>query len=220
MVLSSFLKVSLAVCFCLFFFVANVADAQILAGVKSGDWIEYTVKTTGLPPKDFAVTWAKMEITSVQGTVINTKVTTKPVDGTLSSRVMVFDLEKGEVGAWFIIPAGLNVGDCFWDNSLGRNVTIEGEQQLSFAGATEAITNATTPQRLKYWDKATGVFVECVDVFEDYSINATAVKTNMWGPSEIMPQRIALNVGVLVVGFIAVVTTLSLIATKTKKTRI
>jgi hypothetical protein len=112
---------------------------------------------------------------------------------------MTFDLEKGQIGAWFIIPSGLNVGESFWDYSLNRNVIVEGEEQLSFAGAIRAVTNATTPQRIKYWDKVTGVFVECVDVFDNYSINATAIKTNIWSAEKSEQQRNDLS-SVLVVG--------------------
>jgi hypothetical protein len=95
---------------------------------------------------------------------------------------MTLNLEKGHIGAWFIIPAGLNPGDSFRDESMSHDVIVEGEQQLTYAGGTRAITNATTPERIKHWDKATGVFVECIDVLDNYSINATAIRTNMWSP--------------------------------------
>jgi hypothetical protein len=75
----------------------------------------------------------------------------------------------------------LNPGDSFRDKSVGRDVVIEGEEQIAVAGVTRTITNATTSERLKRWDKSTGVFVECIDALEDYSINATAVRTSMWG---------------------------------------
>jgi hypothetical protein len=186
---------------------------MVSVGVKEGDWIEYTVATTGAPPKEFEVTWAKMEIVHVEGKTIMSNVTTKAANGSLSSIEMFFDLEKGQVGAWFVIPAALNIGDSFWDASLGRNVTIEGEEQLMFAGANRAVTNATTSQRIKYWDKATGIFVECFDVFEDYSINATAIRTNMWAPQSFEVQQNAGKAGLLVVT-IAIATTLLLTAIK------
>ena len=189
MVLTSYVKVSLALAVCFVFLVANVTEAKVFVGVKEGNWIEYNVSTTGTPPKEIEVTWARMQIMHVQDTLIRANVTTKAANGTLSSLVMTFNLTRGQVGAWFIIPAGLNPGDCFWDDSLGRNVTVEGEEQLAFAGATRSVTNATTPQRLKYWDKATGVFVECIDVLDEYSINATAVATNMWGTEGLDEQQ-------------------------------
>jgi hypothetical protein len=159
---------------------ASVAQGEISVGVAGGDWIEYAVTTTGNPPEQFDVTWAKMQVLKVEGPVIKTNVTTKFANGTLSSLTMTLNLEKGEIGAWFIIPANLAVGDSFLDSNC-QKVTIQGEQQLSWAGDSRVLTNAITSQRIKQWDKLTGVFVECIDVFDDYTINATAIKTSMWG---------------------------------------
>jgi hypothetical protein len=209
-------KVSIAFLICLFF-AANFAEAKTSVGVKEGDWIEYTVNTTGTPPREFAVTWAKMEILNVQDTTVRTNVTVKTLEGNLKNVIMTFNLEKGQVGAWFIIPAGLNTGDCFWDASLGRNVTVEGEEQLTFGGATRTITNATTPQRLKYWDKATGIFIQCIDVFDNYSINATAVRTNMWDTKTMKQQKDAFNENVAAV-VLAVTACLLLLVASQRKT--
>lgn len=104
----------------------------------------------------------------------------KSPNGTLLSSIMNLNLEKGKVGAWFIIPADLKPGDCFFDEAINNEVEIEGEEKIKYAGASRTITNATTSERLKRWDKTTGIFVECVDIFDDYSINATAIKTNLW----------------------------------------
>ena len=65
---------------------------------------------------------------------------------------MLLDLEKGKIGSWFIIPAALNPGDSFYNEYTGCNVAIEGEQQLTYAGAARTITNVTTPERVKRWD--------------------------------------------------------------------
>ena len=73
-----------------------------MVGVKEGDWIEYTVATTGAPPREFEVTWARMEITNVEGKTIIANVTTKTGYGNLSSIVMTFDLEKGYLSGWAV----------------------------------------------------------------------------------------------------------------------
>jgi len=159
---------------------ASVVQGEISVGVTGGDWIEYAVTTTGNPPEQFNVTWAKMQVLKVEGPVIKTNITTTFANGTLSSLTMTLNLEKGDIGAWFIIPANLKVGDSFLDSNC-QQVIIQGEQQITWAGDSRVITNATTSQRIKQWDKLTGVFVECIDVFNDYSINATAIKTSMWG---------------------------------------
>ena len=124
-----------------------------------------------------------MQIVKVDGSIIETNITTRATNGTISSLTMTLNLEKGEVGAWFIISPNLRQKNSFLD-STGQHVIIQGEQQLIWAGDKRAITNATTSQRIKHWDKSTGVFVECIDVFDSYSINATAIKTNMWGNQE------------------------------------
>ena len=178
---------------------ANVALGTLTIGVKKGDWIEYQVTTTGTPPEEFNVTWARLEIQNVQRNEISANVTTKATNGTLSSLIMTLDLEKGKIGSWFIIPAALNPGDSFYDEYTGREVAIEGAQQLSYAGATRTITNVTTPERIKRWDQSTGVFVVCIDVFDNYSVNATAIRTNMWGAqmhtSDLTITYRALNIG-------------------------
>jgi hypothetical protein len=185
----------------------NSVQGEISVGVKAGDWIEYTVVTSGNPPEQFNLTWARMQILNVESSVVYINVTTKEANGTFSSRPMTLDLERGAIGAWFIIPANLNVGDSFLD-SEGQYVEIQGEQRLTWAGDVRTLTNATTSQRIKQWDRLTGVFVECIDVFSDYSINATAIKTNIWGSQESadfsVPKLewlvIAISAGVVVLG--------------------
>jgi hypothetical protein len=120
-----------------------------------------------------------MEIISVQGPEVKANVTTEDNNGVFSSLVMDMNLEKGEIGAWFLIPANLNVGDTFYDINLGRNITIEGQTQKVYAGAIRTVINATTSERIKDWDKATGVFVKSIDTLPDYTVNATITKTNM-----------------------------------------
>jgi hypothetical protein len=174
-------KLLLATTILLVLSATGAVQGKLSVGVKKGDWIEYHVTTTGTPPEEFNVTWARMEIQNVQGNEIIADVTTEDPNGMLSNLTMTLDIEKGKIGSWFIIPAALDVGDSFYDEHTGGNVTIEGVQQLMYAGELRTITNATTPERIKRWDQSTGVFVVCIDVFEDYSVNATAIRTNMWG---------------------------------------
>jgi len=161
---------------------ADIAAAEITVGVKKGDWMEYNVSTTGNPPPEHDVIWARMEIINVQGAAVTVNVTTEAPNGTLSSLVMTLDLEKGQIGAWWIISANLNVGETFYDAFFGINITIQGEEQLEYAGATRTITNASIPERTKRWDKATGVFVLSSDNYADYTIDVVAYSTNLWSP--------------------------------------
>ncbi len=189
---------------CLSAFMNTIQAIEV--GVKEGDWIEYQVTTTGNPPEQFNVTWAKMEISNVNKNQIITNVTTRGSNGTLSCLTMTLNLEKGQIGAWFIIPANLNPGDSFPDQSRGCNVTVEGEEQLTYAGAKRIITNATTPERIKRWDKSTGVFVQCIDTLDDFGINATAVRTNMWSSQvpEMNQASFAVAAGTFATGIIVI----------------
>lgn len=152
----------------------------VSVGVKKGDWIEYQVTTTGTPTEGHDVTWARMEILDVKGTEISVNVTTKARNGTFASGIMNLNPARGQVGIWFIIPANLNPDEAFFDASVGRNITIEGSEQRTIAGATRTVTHASTPERIKSWDKVTGVFVESIDVLPNYTLHAIADKTNLW----------------------------------------
>jgi len=157
-------------------FFCSFAAGGVTVGVKVGDWIEYTVLTTGDAPQVQNVQWARMDIIGVQGSEIKVNVTTQGNDGAFYSQIMDLDPEEGQIGAWFIIPANLTVGDDFYDINLGRNVTIEGQEQKNYAGAVRTIINATTPERIKDWDKETGIFLKSIDTLPGYTINATAIK--------------------------------------------
>jgi hypothetical protein len=150
------------------------------AGVKVGDWIEYTVSTTGSPPAAHDITWARMDVLDVQGVVIQANVTGRSRDGTYSSYVRSFNFSAGQVQAWIIIPANLSPGDTFYDASIPGNVTVQGQEQKTVAGASRTITYSSTSEKYKEWDKATGVFIETLDNLGNYTVNATATATNMW----------------------------------------
>ncbi len=157
-------------------------EGTISVGVKKGDWIEYTVSTTGAPPAAHDITWAKMEILNVEGVVLQANITTRSVNGTVSSAVRSFNFTEGQVQAWIIIPADLGPGDMFYDSSIPGNVTIQGQEQKMVAGATRTITHASDSVKYKEWDKATGVFTLTRDNVGTYTVNATAIATNMWSP--------------------------------------
>ena len=197
---------------------ATVAKGEISVGVKKGDWMEYNVTTTGSPPNEHDIIWARMEILDVQGTEFSANVTTEAPDGTLSSLIRFFNIGEGQVSYWIIIPANLDPGDSFYDKSMDRNVTIEGEEKKIIAGATRTITYANTPEWHKEWDKSHGIYVATIDSLGDYTINATAIATNMWSPQIFgfdATQFYTILIVVVIVVIIAVA--LILIVTRRKK---
>lgn len=161
--------------------IVSTAVAAILVGVKKGDWIEYHAVFTGTPPAGHEVTWARTEVLDVQGTIIDLNVTTKFANGTLWYETITLNLAVGQLGDEFIIPANLGVGDAFFDKYHG-NVTISKIEERTYSGVTRTVISATTAQSTYYWDQATGVLVEGISKFPDYTIHSIVEKTNMWQP--------------------------------------
>jgi hypothetical protein len=195
-------------------FMLFCAEAEVLGevqlGVKAGDWVEYNAVTMGNPPEEHNVTYARVDILRVQGSEVDVNVTTRARNGTVSSLLMTLNVEKGIIGAWWVIPANLNPGQTFYDAFLNQNITINSQEQRTFAGATRTVTNATVPTRTKLWDKQTGVFMVSMDDLPAYTINVTAVATNMWQPQATPqpPQLCGLDPNVFyaaVIGIVAVI---------------
>jgi hypothetical protein len=160
---------------------AGTAFCDITVGVQKGDWIEYKVDFTGTPPEGHEVTWARSEIIDVQGTVISLNITTKFSDGTLLNESITLNLETGQLGDDFIIPANLNAGDTFSDNYHGV-VEINAIEERNYFGSIRTVASATAAGNTYYWDQTTGILVEGISQFQDYSIHSIADKTNMWEP--------------------------------------
>ena len=173
-------KLLLPVTMVLFFLCVAFVWGEVSLGVKKGDWIEYQVSTTGTPEDGHDVIWVRMEILDIAGGDISVNVITKDPNGTFNSGVMVLNPSRGEVGVWFIIPANLDLGDEFYDAEEDEYVDIEVSEQRSVAGASRTITQKSIPERIKSWDKSTGVFVGSIDTLENYTLTAHAYRTNMW----------------------------------------
>ncbi len=197
----------------LMFISINAAEAQPSVGVKTGNWVEYSVKTAGAVPAAQDLTWAKIEIVDVEGEAFHANFTVRYVNGTESSALRFFNFSAGNVQAWIMIPANLGPSQTFYDSSINNNVTIQGQMQKTVAGATRTVTctNSTLGgvQRNKEWDKATGFYIQSADNLGTYTVNAQAYATNIWSP-----QILGLNQTVfylLVAAIIVVVALLALV---------
>jgi len=155
--------------------------AEISVGAKKGDWIEYQVTYTGTPTEGHDVTWAKMEIKDVQGKSMSVEITVEYSNGTQEAMTTTLNLETGQLGDDFIIPANLNSGDTFFDKNVG-NITISSVEERPYAGATRTVAHAVTAETTYYWDKVTGVLVEGNSQFPEYTMNTIVDKTNIWQP--------------------------------------
>jgi hypothetical protein len=181
----------------------NVVFGSVAVGVKAGDWVEYTVTTTGVPGEGHNVVWARMEIRSIAHSEITVNTTTKAENGTYSSIIMTLDPSVGAVDVWAIIPANLSEGDSFYDRNFG-NILIQDEEKRTFFGVSRDTTFYNSTERFKRWDKATGVFLEGTDRQSNFTLTATLHKTNLWShqileiePTVFLELALAISVGIL-----------------------
>lgn len=163
----------------LLFSLISVASAAISVGLKKGDWIEYQVTYVGNPPPDHTVTSARMEVLDVQGNSIIVNITSTYSNGTFANWTLTLNLDTGQLGDDFIIPANLAAGDKFYDKNAG-NITIETAEKLTYAGASRTFLSATNQNNTYVWDQATGVSVEGTSITQDYTMHSIVSATNIW----------------------------------------
>ena len=155
-----------------------VASAEIVVGVKQGDWIEYKVTVTGDVPEEHDVTWCKIEVIAVEEKNVYVNITSRYSDGREETVPSTLNLETGQIGDCFIIPANLNAGDVF--ESPEGTITISGVEERTYAGATRSVVYATTAKTMFYWDRFTGFLVEATSSYPGFTMITKADKTNMW----------------------------------------
>ena len=186
-----------------------ISAAELSVGVQSGDWIEYTVNSTGAPIQGHDVEYARMEIIAVQNPNITVTITSRFTDGSNDTITSVLNIETGHLIDDFIIPANLNVGDSFKDENYG-SVTINSSEVRTYAGAQRTILSATMGNNTYYWDQATGVSVEGSTYTADYSIESVISATNMWQPTAI--QDFDLASIILVTAVLLIITIVFIVA--------
>jgi hypothetical protein len=174
-------------------------------GVQSGDWIEYSVTSSGAPMQGHDVESARMEIIAVDNPNVTVKIASNFTDGTSDSITATLNLETGHLIDDFIIPAGLEAGDSFPDENYG-SVNITGSEMRSYAGAQRTVLTATIGDNMYVWDQKTGVSVEGYTETADYSIHSVVSATNMWQPQSIDLASIAMVItGVLIIAVLILV---------------
>jgi len=156
-----------------------IASAEIVVGVKPGDWIEYNVAFTGDIIEQHDVTWARIEVIALEGKTIDIKVTSIFSDGREETETLTLNLETGQIGDSFIIPANLDTGDTFLEQYEGT-MTISGVEEKTYIGAKRKVVYAITSQTTFYWDQSTGVLVGATSSYTDFTMTTKAEKTNMW----------------------------------------
>jgi hypothetical protein len=164
---------------------ATTFSAAVLAedsvGVKQGNWIEYNVTFTGNPPAEHDVKWARMEVVNVEANRVNATFISRLANGTMLNVSEDLDFDTGRLIDMFIIPAGLNAGDTFYDQTVG-NVTIDRVEVRTYADAARTVVHAEAVDTQWYWDQATGVAVEARTSNAVYTLNTVASSTGLWSP--------------------------------------
>ena len=155
-----------------------VASAEIVVGVKQGDWIEYKVTVTGDVPEQHNVTWSKIEIMAVEGKKIDVKITSRYSNGTEETATSTLNLETDQIGDAFIIPANLDKSDTFLSSE--GTITVSGVEERTYAGATRSVVYASTAVTMFYWDRSTGFLVEATSSYPGFTLATKAEATNMW----------------------------------------
>jgi len=192
-------------------FTATIAFADVSVGVKKGDWVEYKVAMTG-NIEGHNAQWARIDVNDVQGPVLYLNVTTQFVNGTYLSESIILNLQTGQLGDGFFIPANLNLGDVFYDANAG-NVTISGSEQRTYAGtertrvsATVLVPGSTSESTVFNWDKQTGILLEAYTNYSDINFTMKTVvdKTNMWQPQAPADYTLIYEVATVIVIAVAV----------------
>ena len=187
---------------------AVLADLEV--GVKSGQYIEYSVNFTGTPAPGHDIAGAVMTIKQVSGANITVEISSYFANGTSEPSITSYlNLETGQLIDDYIIPANLKAGDTFFDQNLG-NVTIAKAEQRIYAGATRMVLSATVGNNSYVWDQTTGVSVEGDSQTADYSIHTVAVSTNMWQRQQGLDVTVLIVIVVTVIAFVLVVIALTL----------
>ncbi|HYA78478.1 MAG TPA: hypothetical protein VEF91_07150 [Verrucomicrobiae bacterium] len=191
-----------------------VTSGNVSVGVKKGNWIEYQVNVTGNPPPRYNVTWASINVTSVQGENLGLYIETRFTNGSYLLENINVNLET-KPGDSFIVPSNLNVGDEFYNPSIG-NITISSVEQRTVLGAERTIVSAVTQYTTYYWDRQTGILVQATTtapagldtgfgISQGFTVYTKTSGTNIWQP-QILGLDLSLFYALIVTAVVVVAT--------------
>jgi len=186
--------------------------AQVSVGLKEGDWVEYTATYTGNPPDTYPET-ARIEVKTIQGTLIIVEIERTLLNGTQTSRTETFNLETGAHDL-LIIPANLGEDDEVYHEDIGT-VTIEGVENYNFKGTTRELVYAQVLNTEFSWDRSTGMLIEAIQTTDTFTQTLLAVNTNIvqTQASDINPMLIY---GIVIAAIIIIIVVVLLVLKRKK----
>lgn len=162
-----------------------------VAGVKPGEWIEYTIEWEDCPYSVYQ-TKVRREIVGCNGSSLNVNLTIWWSNGTVTTETRIGDVSEGTGSSTMIfIPANLSIGDTVYIEGFDPAI-IKGEEEREYLGFRRKVVYSEFISRgfyvLIYWDKIKGVAVEInikhviseVERTYDYALNVSISGTNMF----------------------------------------
>jgi hypothetical protein len=214
----SFLAVSLFLLVVTPLFGLAFAQSSSVVGVKAGDWIRYSVKETGTPISEYNITWARMDITDVQGEVITVNVLTQYGNGTLLPENDInLNVATGAIGDGFFVPIDLKPGDRYSTEYEGI-INMTSVEKTQAGGAQRNVLVGVTSQSIYNWDTKTGIMVAATSNLPGCVMYTTTSSTNLWAPQILgLSQTVFYALVLSIIGLAAVLTGAVLLFVRRKK---
>lgn len=211
-------SIKAAICFLLVTFSLTILSLPVVAraGVRSGDWAEYSVSSswqstipTFAPSDAMNMKWVRYEVTDVVENEIAANVTTHYNNGTETSTVQTVNVltQSGSLSMMFI-QAELAKGDSVgvWTSYMGSPTSYTLNETLSrnYLGTRREVNHLDASfsygsvhmHFVGYWDKTTGVACEVLVTMSahdlggsmDSSLAYALTETNIWGATPVWMQ--------------------------------
>jgi hypothetical protein len=160
------------------------SDSEVTSssfGVRTGDWLEYTVDYSKIP-SEYHTVRKRIEVIGVDENSVTTLYERELANGNTETRTEVFTLEEGGED-FLIIPADLEVGDVI-PNAEHGSISIDGFEKYSYAGEERIVLWAIEEFGTFHWDKETGIQVQADSESNGIIRKMVIEKTNIWGSSD------------------------------------
>ncbi|MCW4025174.1 MAG: hypothetical protein NWF01_09100 [Candidatus Bathyarchaeota archaeon] len=206
-------------------FSASAFATQLAMGVEVGDYAEYTVDYTGTPWEGHDATWARMDIVRVDGLQVDVNFTTRLTDDSIVTAYEQLDFSAGKYIDYFVISSGLKKGDSFFDSGINGTVTIQNQEVKNYAGVDRTVISGVTSHESSegtatttwYWDQKTGIALEAISDYPQFTMHTTIEKTNRWTPP-VQPDTT--NLAIFIIVFVGIVVAIYLLNLFFKKKKI